>query len=334
MKRRKFIADTVKYTGFTLIGAGLLNNNVFGSDLNLSSLKNENKMFSPGSYENVSITVLLKGKEVKVHGICTGTVAVKTKFRTKEGLGELAKLNMLLDRHYTDYLPIWVWAIEHPDGLIVIDTGEIAAIADLDKYLSNESAFNRYTFKHTARFNIKTQDELNVQFEKINLKIDDVKLVVLTHLHLDHTDGLKFFPKTEIIVGDLEYKHPYSNMPSTYPGWFKPNKVNYRENQIEVFDRAFPINNDLFYVPTAGHTHGHSSVIFKTDEFDIVFAGDTSYNQQQLLSGELAGVNADYRKTKETYQKLLAYASTRKTIYLPTHDENAGKRLRDKSFIL
>ena len=322
-----------------MASTSLLNNKLFGADLslsnkNLSTLKNEKEMSNLSLYENVSTTVLVKGREMKVHAICTGTVAVKTNFRTKKGLGELAKLNILLDKHYTGYMPIWVWIIEHPDGLIVIDTGEVEAITDLDKYLANESAFNRYTFKHSASFAIKAQDELNVQFEKIKLKIDDVKLVVLTHLHLDHTDGLKFFSKAEIIVGDLEYKHPYTNMPSTYPNWFKPNKVSYKANQIDVFDKAFLINNDLFYVPTAGHTYGHSSVVLRTDDFDIVFAGDTSYNQQQLLSREFAGVNADYKKSKETYQKLLTYASTRKTIYLPTHDENAGKRLKEKSFIL
>ncbi|MFX4850158.1 MBL fold metallo-hydrolase, partial [Acinetobacter baumannii] len=90
---------------------------------------------------------------------------------------------------------------------------------------------HRYPFKHAAKFGITEQDELNHQFKKINLTLNDVKLVALTHLHLDHTDGLKFFPKQEIIVGDYEFKHPNSNMPSTYPSWFNPNKVNYIQNR-------------------------------------------------------------------------------------------------------
>lgn len=339
MERRKFISDSAKYMALTIAGTSLLNNKLLGADFNQpnKSLKNigiEKEMTNPTMYENVSTTVLVKGKAVKVHGICTGTVAVKTNFRTKKGFGELAKLNILLDKHFTEYLPIWVWIIEHPDGLIVIDTGEIEAIKNLDKYLSKESNYNRYTFKQAAKFDISVQDELNFQFEKINLKLEEVKLVALTHLHLDHTDGLKFFPKAEIIVGDYEFKNPYTNMPSTYPSWFNPNKVNYKENQINVFEKAYPINNDLFYVPTPGHTHGHSSIIFKTDEFDIFFAGDTSYNQEQVIKGELAGVNADFKKSKLTYKNILAYATNRKIIYLPTHDENAGKRLLNKSFIL
>ncbi|MES1181323.1 MAG: N-acyl homoserine lactonase family protein [Flavobacterium sp.] len=286
--------------------------------------------------QNITTVVKLRGKDVKIHALSTGAVAVKTNFRTKKGLGELAKLNILLDKKYTAYLPIWVWVIEHPEGLLVIDTGENAAIKDLDKYLAKESSFIRYQFKHACKFDIEPKDELNYQFEKVNLKSDDVNLVALTHLHLDHTDGLRFFPKQEIIVGDFEFNHPNNNMPSTFPSWFKPNKVKYQQNRIEVFNEAYAItaSEDLLYIPTPGHTPGHSSIIFKTDEFDIIFAGDTSYNQGQVLSGELAGVNADYKKTKQTYKNLLSYATNRKTIYLPTHDENAGKRLADKIFLI
>ncbi|HLY72130.1 MAG TPA: N-acyl homoserine lactonase family protein [Puia sp.] len=288
------------------------------------------------AYQHVTKTVKLRGKDVKVHALSTGAVAVKTNFRSKKGFGELAKINILLDTHYTEYMPIWVWVIEHPDGLLIIDTGEIAAVGNLDRYLAKESALMRWFFKHSAKFGITEKDELDCQFEKINLKPDDVKLVVLTHLHLDHTDGLKFFPKQEIIVGDHEFKHQKGNMPTTYPAWFKPNPVRYKQNKIDIFNESFPLTSaeDLLYVPTPGHTKGHSSVIFKTDDFDIIFAGDTSYNQGQVLRNELAGINADYKKSAETYKKLLAYGTNHKTIYLPTHDVYSATRLQTGEFLI
>ena len=58
--------------------------------------------------QQVSTTVKLKGKDVKIHALSTGTVAVKRHFRTKNGVGELAKINILLGSHYTEYMPIWV----------------------------------------------------------------------------------------------------------------------------------------------------------------------------------------------------------------------------------
>jgi glyoxylase-like metal-dependent hydrolase (beta-lactamase superfamily II) len=287
-------------------------------------------------YENVTTTVKLKGQDVKVHGLCVGTVAVKTTFKTKKGNGFLSKINILLAKYYTEYMPIWVWVIEHPEGLIVVDTGENTDSMDVDKYLSKESWYAKYQFKNACNVKIQSQNELNNQLKKVNLKVEDVKLVVLTHMHLDHIDGLKFFPKQEIMVGNFEFTHPDNVFSSILPSWFNPNKVEYVNNRIEVFNQAYPVTKaeDLLYIPTPGHTLGHSSLVFKTDDFDIIFAGDSSYDQAQVINGELPGANTDYVKTAETYKNLLAYASLRKTVYLPTHDANSVQRLVSKSFLV
>ena len=287
-------------------------------------------------YENVTTTVKLKGQDVKVHGLCVGTVAVKTTFKTKKGNGFLSKINILLAKYYTEYMPIWVWVIEHPEGLIVVDTGENTDSMDVDKYLSKESWYAKYQFKNACNVKIQSQNELNNQLKKLNLKVEDVKLVVLTHMHLDHIDGLKFFPKQEIMVGNFEFTHPDNVFSSILPSWFNPNKVEYVNNRIEVFNQAYPVTKaeDLLYIPTPGHTLGHSSLVFKTDDFDIIFAGDSSYDQAQVINGELPGANTDYVKTAETYKNLLAYARLRKTVYLPTHDANSGQRLVSKSFLV
>ncbi|MFN7883075.1 MAG: hypothetical protein ACK5PF_08700, partial [bacterium] len=104
MVRRKFLTDTAKFTALTLVGSSLLNNKLLASssafeNQKLLTLKNNGTMDSFSNYQNVTTSVKLKGKDVKIHALCTGTVAVKTNFRTKKGVGELAKLNILLDKH-------------------------------------------------------------------------------------------------------------------------------------------------------------------------------------------------------------------------------------------
>ncbi|MBK7175045.1 MAG: N-acyl homoserine lactonase family protein [Bacteroidales bacterium] len=297
---------------------------------------NHSEIITGISINNVTTTVKLRGKDIKIHALSVGTVAVKKNFKTKKGVGSLSKINILLDRVYTDYLPIWVWVIEHTEGLIVIDTGENTESLDIDKYLANESAFARYQFKHACKVRIQPEDELNHQLIKVGLKVEDVKLVVLTHLHSDHVDGLKFFPKQEILVGEYEFTHPDNCFTTALPSWFKPKRVNFLKNRIEIFNQAYPITQteDLLLIPTPGHTLGHNSILFKTDDFDIIFGGDSSYHQDQVLNGEMAGSNTDYNKTSQTYKNFLDYATLRRTIYLPTHDEDAGNRLASRSFLV
>ena len=67
---------------------------------------------------------------MRVHAIQTGTVAIKSRQREGKGRGWRRVASTLVDREWTDALPIYAWLIEHPEGLIVVDTGETARVAD------------------------------------------------------------------------------------------------------------------------------------------------------------------------------------------------------------
>ncbi len=61
-----------------------------------------------------TIQLTAQGKPVKVHLVSTGGVSVKTKFREATKTGLLAMLDFILDKHFTEWMPIWVMIIEHP----------------------------------------------------------------------------------------------------------------------------------------------------------------------------------------------------------------------------
>ena len=63
---------------------------------------------------------------MRIHAIQTGTVAITQSWRRGKGHGLIRRLNTLLDRRWTEPLPIYAWVVEHPEGVIVVDTGETA----------------------------------------------------------------------------------------------------------------------------------------------------------------------------------------------------------------
>src|SRR6516164_745965 len=63
---------------------------------------------------------------MKIHAIQTGTVRIKVSQRIGRGRGPMRLVNTLLDRSWTEPLPIYAWAIETAEGVIVVDTGETA----------------------------------------------------------------------------------------------------------------------------------------------------------------------------------------------------------------
>lgn len=277
-------------------------------------------------------TVKCSGKEVRIHAIQTGFVAVKQAHRSNRTVHFLTPIKISLDRKFTEFMPIWTWVIEHPEGTIVIDTGENAGVMNPDYFSPTGKLVEKYS-KRNFKFQVSKENEIGVQLRKLGISNDSIKNVVLTHLHIDHTDGIKDFRNVEIIVNEQEYKYPSGHFPELVPNWFKPKTVKYKKDYVEIFNEAYPLtkSEDLLLIPTNGHTENHSSVLFKTDMCDILFAGDVCYNQEQLMENDLPGINVNYKESKKTYEKIKTYAQNNDLVFLPSHDLNSAMRLMNKS---
>jgi len=284
-------------------------------------------------FDTQTISVTTNGLPAKVHLVSTGVVSVKTKFRDARFTGMAAMIDFILDKKFTEWMPIWVMIIEHPEGIFIVDTGENANVNDKD-YFKSSGMFANWFDTTQFKFHVKPGEEIGPQLQQLNIDIKNVKAVILTHLHLDHIDGLKYFPSTEIIVNKYEWEKPFGDLPKLYPAWFRPTLIDLNEN-LEVFDhiRFLTASKDVIMIQTPGHTYGHCSVLFKTDEYDIFFAADVCYSQQQLLENRYSGTNCSHKLAKDTYGKVAAFTTQHKTIFIPSHDGDAGRRLKEREFI-
>ncbi|MCB0838408.1 MAG: N-acyl homoserine lactonase family protein, partial [Bacteroidetes bacterium] len=70
----------------------------------------------------------------RIQAIETGRVAVRPSFKHKKGPSLISKLNIFLDKEFTEFMPVYVYVIEHPEGIIVIDTGENAHVKEPDYF--------------------------------------------------------------------------------------------------------------------------------------------------------------------------------------------------------
>jgi len=283
-----------------------------------------------------SQTVELKttaGLPMKIHLVSTGGVIVKTKFKQAASTGLLAKIALMLDRKFTDWLPIWVMVVEHTEGIFVIDTGENSDINKPD-YFNFASAMVKWFNTTQYKFKVEREEEVDRQLQSLEIPIDKIKSVILTHLHLDHVDGLRHFPGTRIIVNKAEWEKPYGDLPQLYPAWFKPVLVELNE-KYDVFEKAYYITKakDIILVETPGHTWHHCSVVVKANPCNIFFGADICYDQQQLLQQKYSGANASHKLAKDTYLKVRAYCKNNKTIFIPSHEAAAASRLADKKII-
>ena len=277
-------------------------------------------------------TLTSNGKPIKVHAISTGLVKVKEKYLNARFTGLLAAFDFMLSKKFTEWMPIWVWVIEHEEGVFVIDTGENAQI-NQKNYFKPAGWFANWFNTTQFKFEVSREQEIDQQLRNLGIEPQSVHQVILTHRHLDHVDGISYFEGVDILVHRIENEHPHGDLPHLYPNWFEPVLIDLDE-PFHNFKKTKTLTKagNLRIIHTPGHTKGHCSISLETDEGLLFFGGDVSYTQQQLLNNGHSGGDAEPKKSIETYQKLKALAQKTPLIYLPSHDSEAGERLMKMEF--
>jgi N-acyl homoserine lactone hydrolase len=269
---------------------------------------------------------------IRVHGIQTGVLAIKTAHAQLRGPVSLRFLSIIQDTHWTPLLPILTWVIEHPEGLIVIDTGERAAASNIATYITRDPV-SRWFYQRNLPLFITPAEELAAQLRSLGLTPEDVQTVVLTHLHGDHAGGLGFFPQATFLVARTEYegqlRQPFGAVASLWPPGWSPQLVDYTGPPIGLFRGSQPITKagDLLLVPTPGHSYGHQSVILVDTDRSFFFAGDVAFSQAQLVAQGLQGIAYDVKLARTALTQTLHYTRATPTVFLPSHDPLALERL-------
>lgn len=102
--------------------------------------------------------------------------------------------------------------------------------------------------------------ELKESLAELGIKREDIKLVILTHFHYDHTGGLVLLRKIPVYAS----------------------KKDFGENVIDIKKLKIP---ELKIIETPGHSKGGICILYE----DILFSGDTLFNDGIHGRTDLAG---------------------------------------------
>lgn len=278
---------------------------------------------------------------MRIHALQTGTVQVKQRQREGSGKGVARFLNTLRDEEWTEPLPIYAWVIEHPEGLLVVDTGETGRVREPGYFPS----WHPY-YRFGVRMNVDDEQEIGPRLRGIGLSPADVRWVVLTHLHTDHAGGLHHFPHSQILVSRTEYDcargllgRMRGYLPHRWPDWFAPQLVDFGGDAVGPFPRSHRLTRagDVRLVPTAGHSTGHLSVIVAETEREIFLAGDASYTDGSLLAEVVDGVSSlggGEGAALTALRRIKTYARRVPLVYLPSHDPRSRQRLESRRTLI
>lgn len=192
--------------------------------------------------------------------------------------------------------------IDDGSEVILIDTGLPSDTPDFKKD-ENASIFmgeKINTFKEA--------------FEKTGYKISDVKKIIITHKHPDHTGEIRMFPDAKIYISSIEAKEMKLEGNNIV-------KVNFNSGKFQNFLETEKITDSLIMIKAVGHTLGNSIVVLEDKENDLfyMFHGDVTYCDAALKNNELSVVFEDKAKAIDTLSRIREFIKNNRTIYCSTH---------------
>jgi N-acyl homoserine lactone hydrolase len=271
---------------------------------------------------------------MRVHVIETGRVQIKASQIVGRGHGLARRIAPLFDAEWSDWLPVNAYAIEHRDGVILVDTGVSAAVKRLPRW-------HPY-FRSCVRFSIEPEEEAGEQLMALGVAATDIKRVVLTHLHIDHDGGLGHFPMSEILVSPAELQcatgaagRLRGYLPQRWPKAFDPKPLVLDGGPCGPFPQSKRLTADgaIVAVATPGHTPNHLSVIVEDGDAAVFIAGDASYTEETMLKGTIDGVSDSEDQAAAALAAIRAFVEARPTVYLPAHDPGATQRLAERRVV-
>jgi glyoxylase-like metal-dependent hydrolase (beta-lactamase superfamily II) len=268
------------------------------------------------------------GDGVVLHPILSGEIRldVIAARPPRRGPAKLPRTLLGSMRRKAQWYPTLVFLVEHPTaGPFLIDVGYDPSIAD-DPTRTLGHIFGKLAMQHRLADRDVTEAVAERGVDPAN-----VKLVVMTHLHLDHTSAAGQWQQATFLVDRIERKAARRPGPGPYvrshlatiERW---REVNFNGPEAEPFE-SFSRTIDLFgdgsvrLVSSPGHSPGHLSVLLQLADRYALVMGDSAMTtrelRERLVDGVIINQDAYLRSGDEARDFYRAHPGT---LAIPSHD--------------
>jgi N-acyl homoserine lactone hydrolase len=263
-----------------------------------------------------------------IHVLHTGWVSVKEAHRTLSGADTMRMPSILLDQRWTPWMPVYVFALVHTEGVWLVDTGLSEASLDFGDTACDPG--NRFFYQNLLRFRFEPQQRVDRQLEKLGVPMNAIRAVVFTHRHADHTDAFPMLPDSVMaFVGQGDWPTHTGALPCRWPSSRTPRLVGKEGGAFGALPYSTALTTDgrLRVVPLNGHSPGHLGVMAEVgDGRFALFAGDAAFSVEQVRTRTIAGISEVPDDARMSLSAIASQLERFPTFLLPAHDVASVER--------
>ncbi len=231
-------------------------------------------------------------------------------------------------------VPVAFFVIQHPKGNVLFDTGNNDKIIEDPDYWG--PSFKAYQPVNTPDVAIDTQ------LKTIGLTPDDIKYVVVSHLHLDHGGNVWKFPNSTLITqrDEIEFAmfpdEPFASsfIPGDiFPlrsglGSIKPNAMPMLrlEGDMDIFG-----DGSIVVKRFRGHTKGSQMLLLRLPKSGTtILTGDSIYFRENLEKNVPPSIMLAYDPPgiMRGYEWVRYMIASEDATYFTSHDPDAFKAMK------
>ncbi len=245
---------------------------------------------------------------------------------------------LLFGQRMSGPLPINVYVIEHDKGLVLFDTGQdIRSVTDSGYF---PKGIIGYLYRKLATFNIQPEQTLTTLLQSNGHRPEDIRAVVMSHLHQDHIGGLAeigsvpvYIAKDELatvkqkraVIDGVMADHILLPNVAWKPIDFTANT----DESLGLFTESHDMFGDgsLVLLRTPGHTPGSISLLIREEgRAPVICVGDLTYDVRLLEKSIVPGVGRS-KQMRESVRAVLSLKQSHPNLIVAAAHDPAARGL-------
>ncbi|MGD9229125.1 MAG: alcohol dehydrogenase catalytic domain-containing protein [Desulfobacterales bacterium] len=144
----------------------------------------------------------------------------------------------------------------------------------------------------TALAKVRPGQAIHEQFENLGVGLDEIEIIIFTHLHWDHCYNVEKFSKAKLYLSEREYRFALNPIPFYMKSYEHPTLgigCPWEECKFNLIKDEEEVVEGIRTFQTPGHSPGHMAVAVQTEKGIYVLAGDMVFIRENLEPDEETG---------------------------------------------